>query len=49
MRALPILMLFAAMFYWLWRVRRRSYTGPGMQPCTPGTTRELTAESGSRS
>ncbi|MBI2212121.1 MAG: hypothetical protein HYU52_00600 [Acidobacteria bacterium] len=24
MRALPILLLFAAMFYWLWRVRRRS-------------------------
>lgn len=23
MRALPILMLFGAMFYWLWRVRRR--------------------------
>jgi hypothetical protein len=23
MRALPILLLFAAMFYWLWRVRRR--------------------------
>ena len=22
MRALPILLLFAAMFYWLWRVRR---------------------------
>lgn len=24
MRALPILLLFAAMFYWLWRVRRRA-------------------------
>jgi hypothetical protein len=23
MRALPILLLFAAMFYWLWRVRGR--------------------------
>jgi hypothetical protein len=23
MRALPILLVFAAMFYWLWRVRRR--------------------------
>ena len=23
MRALPILLLFGAMFYWLWRVRRR--------------------------
>jgi hypothetical protein len=24
MRALPILLLFGAMFYWLWRVRRRA-------------------------
>ena len=24
MRALPILLIFAAMFYWLWRVRRRT-------------------------
>jgi len=23
MRALPILLLFGAMFYWLWRVRAR--------------------------
>jgi hypothetical protein len=23
MRALPILLLFGAMFYWLWRVRSR--------------------------
>jgi hypothetical protein len=23
MRALPILLLFGAMFYWLWKVRRR--------------------------
>jgi hypothetical protein len=23
MRALPILLLFTAMFYWMWRVRRR--------------------------
>jgi hypothetical protein len=23
MRALPILLIFGAMFYWLWRVRRR--------------------------
>jgi hypothetical protein len=23
MRALPILLVFVAMFYWLWRVRRR--------------------------
>ena len=26
MRALPILLLFAAMFYWLWRLRRHSQT-----------------------
>ncbi|HEX6901250.1 MAG TPA: DUF2306 domain-containing protein [Thermoanaerobaculia bacterium] len=25
MRALPILLLFGAMFYWLWRVRRRAF------------------------
>jgi hypothetical protein len=24
MRALPIVLLFGAMFYWLWRVRGRS-------------------------
>lgn len=30
MRALPILLLFGAMFYWLWRVRRRGR--PGMLP-----------------
>ena len=30
MRALPILLLFSAMFYWLWRVRRRGR--PGMLP-----------------
>jgi uncharacterized membrane protein len=30
MRALPILLVFAAMFYWLWRVRRRR-TEPGSQ------------------
>jgi hypothetical protein len=24
MRTLPILLLFGAMFYWLWRVRRRT-------------------------
>ena len=29
MRALPILLLFAAMFYWLWRVRRHK-TLPGL-------------------
>jgi uncharacterized membrane protein len=27
MRALPILVLFGAMFYWLWRVRRRPVPG----------------------
>jgi uncharacterized membrane protein len=27
MRALPIVLLFGAMFYWLWRVRRRPYVG----------------------
>jgi hypothetical protein len=27
MRALPILLLFGAMFYWLWRVRRRPLPG----------------------
>ena len=27
MRALPILLLFGAMFYWLWRVRRRPFPG----------------------
>lgn len=25
MRALPILLVFGAMFYWLWKVRRRSH------------------------
>jgi uncharacterized membrane protein len=34
MRALPILLLFAAMFYWLWRVRRQK-TLPGLAPYTP--------------
>jgi len=30
MRALPILLIFGAMFYWLWRVRRRRpLTSPG--------------------
>jgi uncharacterized membrane protein len=28
MRALPILLLFGAMFYWLWRVRRRNRALP---------------------
>jgi hypothetical protein len=42
MRALPILLLFGAMFYWLWRVRGR---GPlpvlvrhdVVPPIAPGT------------
>ena len=29
MRALPILLLFGAMFYWLWRVRRSFESSPG--------------------
>jgi hypothetical protein len=29
MRALPIVVLFGAMFYWLWRVRRRTPLGRG--------------------
>jgi hypothetical protein len=29
MRALPIVVLFGAMFYWLWRVRRRELPVPG--------------------
>jgi uncharacterized membrane protein len=32
MRALPILLLFGAMFYWLWRVRRRPLTLPARSP-----------------
>lgn len=28
MRALPIILLFVAMFYWLWRVRSRRVLGP---------------------
>jgi hypothetical protein len=31
MRALPILLLFAVMFYWLWRVRRRTLPVPGLR------------------
>jgi len=34
MRALPILLLFGAMFYWLWRVRRRPLTLPARSPAT---------------
>jgi hypothetical protein len=36
MRALPILMLFAAMFYWLWRVRRHKAL-PGLVRYDPAT------------
>jgi len=32
MRALPILLVFAAMFYWLWRVRRTAWSAPSMVP-----------------
>jgi hypothetical protein len=32
MRALPILLLFGAMFYWLWRVRRRPAMPGGGTP-----------------
>ena len=34
MRALPILLLFGAMFYWLWRVRGRR-TLPGLETTSP--------------
>jgi hypothetical protein len=29
MRALPIVLLFGAMFYWLWKVRGRRIPYPG--------------------
>jgi uncharacterized membrane protein len=32
MRALPILLLFGAMFYWLWRVRTRAEVAPARKP-----------------
>jgi hypothetical protein len=38
MRALPILLLFGAMFYWLWRVRGRRtlpVLGPGREAPHP--------------
>jgi hypothetical protein len=42
MRALPILLLFAAMFYWLWRVRGRrrlpALRGFGVSPGAPVET-----------
>jgi uncharacterized membrane protein len=37
MRALPILLLFGAMFYWLWRVRRRSQAVRQHWPILPAT------------
>jgi uncharacterized membrane protein len=37
MRALPILLLFGAMFYWLWRVRRRSLAVRQHWPILPAT------------
>jgi len=39
MRALPILLLFAAMFYWLWRVRRRALPVLLRYDSMPVTTR----------
>ena len=38
MRALPILLLFGAMFYWLWRVRRRTLPVVLRHDSTPLTT-----------
>ena len=35
MRALPILLLFGAMFYWLWRVRGRRTGGSYLNPPLP--------------
>lgn len=35
MRALPILMLFAAMFYWMWRVRSRRVLAVAIKGETP--------------
>ncbi|HYE86642.1 MAG TPA: DUF2306 domain-containing protein [Vicinamibacterales bacterium] len=31
MRALPILLLFGAMFYWLWRLRGRAFAAPWLR------------------
>lgn len=39
MRALPILLVFAAMFYWLWRVRRRTLPVLLQHDSMPLTTR----------
>jgi hypothetical protein len=35
MRALPILVLFGAMFYWLWRVRRSPYGARALRTAEP--------------
>ena len=39
MRALPILLVFGAMFYWLWRVRRRTLPVLLQHDSMPLTTR----------
>jgi len=39
MRALPILLLFGAMFYWLWRLRRRTLPTPVRHDSRPPATR----------
>jgi Ser/Thr protein kinase RdoA (MazF antagonist) len=39
MRALPILLLFGAMLYWLWRLRRRTLPTPVRHDSTPLATR----------
>ena len=39
MRALPILLVFGAMFYWLWRVRRRTLPALLQHDSMPLTTR----------
>jgi hypothetical protein len=37
MRVLPIVLLFGAMFYWLWRVRSRRRALPVRHDATPVT------------
>ncbi len=39
MRALPIVLLFGAMFYWLWRLRRRTFAVPMRHDSTHLATR----------
>ncbi len=39
MRALPILLVFGAMFYWLWRLRRRTLLAPIRHDSMPLATR----------